>query len=393
MKTTDLFERRVVISGIGQSEVARQLGASAFSLTIDAIIAAVADAGLSMHDIDGFATYPGGGRLPYVPYAAPNMHEIQDALGITTRWRSGQTEGFGMPIWAAAQAVAAGVCRHVVSYRSVKDGTMAKSLGGHRPFASVAEAEGPLAWQLPIGALSILAQMAPIFQRYMYEYGMTREQLGWLAVVQRSHAALYPDAVFKSPLSLDDYLNGRMISSPISLFDCDMPVDVGAAMVVSSREAVADLRAPVGIEAMATASNERSLYLQGDDVLAPAPACAEEMWRRTDLRPVDLDVAQLYDGISFEAIFWLEALGICGRGEAGSFIEGGSRISLGGEIPVNTWGGQLSSGRIHAAYGHFAEAVRQLRGEAGGRQVPDAEVSVVTVGTGYETGCAVLTKS
>ena len=98
------------------------------------------------------------------------------------------------------------------------------------------------------------------------------------------------------------------------------------------------------------------------------PAAA--MWARTDLRPADVDVAQLYDGFTIEVVWWLEALGFCGAGEAGDFVEGGKRIALGGELPLNTWGGQLSGGRLHAAFGHTAEAVRQLRGEAGARQVP-----------------------
>jgi acetyl-CoA acetyltransferase len=115
------------------------------------------------------------------------------------------------------------------------------------------------------------------------------------------------------------------------------------------------------------------------------------MWSRTDLRPADVDVAQLYDGFTIEAVWWLEALGFCQTGEAGQFVEGGSRISMTGELPLNTWGGQLSGGRLHAAFGHTAEAVRQLRGEAGERQVPGAEVAVVTSAGGFEAGAALLT--
>jgi Thiolase C-terminal domain-like len=116
------------------------------------------------------------------------------------------------------------------------------------------------------------------------------------------------------------------------------------------------------------------------------------MWQRTDLRPVDVDVAELYDGFSIEAVWWLEAMGFCGTGEAGGFIDGGKRIALDGELPLNTWGGQLSGGRLHAAFGHTAEAVRQLRGEGGERQVPGAEVVAVTNVGGYEAGAALLTR-
>ena len=119
---------------------------------------------------------------------------------------------------------------------------------------------------------------------------------------------------------------------------------------------------------------------------------AAALWDRTDLRPADVDVAQLYDGFTIEAVWWLEALGFCGTGEAGAFVEGGTRIALDGELPLNTWGGQLSGGRLHAGFGHTTEAVRQLRGEAGERQVVGAEVAAVTNAGGFEAGAALLTR-
>jgi acetyl-CoA acetyltransferase len=119
---------------------------------------------------------------------------------------------------------------------------------------------------------------------------------------------------------------------------------------------------------------------------------AAAMWARTDLRAGDVDVAELYDGFTIEAVWWLEAMGFCGTGEAGAFVDGGTRIALGGELPLNTWGGQLSGGRLHAAFGHTAEAVRQLRGEAGDRQVAGAEVAAVTNVGGFEAGAALLTR-
>lgn len=119
---------------------------------------------------------------------------------------------------------------------------------------------------------------------------------------------------------------------------------------------------------------------------------ASAMWARTDLGPGDVDVAELYDGFTIEAVWWLEALGFCKTGEAGAFVEGGTRIAIGGELPLNTWGGQLSGGRLHAGFGHTAEAVRQLRGEAGDRQVAGAEVAAVTNTGGIEAGAALLTR-
>ena len=169
-----------------------------------------------------------------------------------------------------------------------------------------------------------------------------------------------------------------MISSPICLYDCDVPVDGSTAIVVSAVETVPDLRAPVRIEAMAGVIDGRPSWDQWEDMGRVGYATAAAMWDRTDLRPADVDVAELYDGFTIEAVWWLEAMGFCGHRGGRRLRRGGDRIALGGELPLNTWGGQLSGGRLHAAFGHTAEAVRQLRGEAGDRQVQDAEVAVVT---------------
>jgi acetyl-CoA acetyltransferase len=253
-------------------------------------------------------------------------------------------------------------------------------------------AEGPLAWLLPVGALSPVCQIAPYAARYMHEFGVTREQLAWIPVTQRAHAALNPDAVYREPLTVDDYLASRMISTPICLFDCDVPVDGATAIVVSAAETAPDLRAPVHIEAMAGVVDGRPSWEQWEDMGRVGHATAAAMWNRTDLQPDDVDVAQLYDGFTIEVVWWLEALGFCGTGEAGAFVEGGERLALDGDLPLNTWGGQLSGGRLHAAFGHTAEAVRQLRGEAGDRQVRGVEVAVVSNVGGFEAGAALLTR-
>jgi len=390
--SADLLERRVVISGVGQSAIGRQLDRSGFQLTIDAILAAVQDAGLTVDDIDGLAMFPGGGSANVPGYANGNIYEVQDALRITTTWRQGIVEGMALPFYGPALAVATGQARHAVIWRTVKEGSASRSAGGRPAYGSTKPvAEGPLAWLLPVGMLSPVCQVAPYAARYMHEFGVTREQLAWIPVTQRAHAALNPDAVYRMPLTVDDYLGSRMISSPICLYDCDVPVDGATAIVVSAVETAADLRAPVRIEAMAGVVEGRPSWEQWEDFARVGYGAAAAMWARTDLRPGDVDVAQLYDGFTIEAVWWLEALGFCGTGEAGDFVAGGSRITLGGELPLNTWGGQLSGGRLHAAFGHTAEAVRQLRGEAGPRQVAGAEVAAVTNAGGFEAGAALLT--
>jgi acetyl-CoA acetyltransferase len=390
---TERFERRVVISGIGQSEIGRQVDRSGFQLTLDAIHAAVADAGLTIDDIDGLAMFPGGGVANLPGYANGNLYEIQDTLGITTTWRQGIVEGMALPFYGPAMAVATGQARHAVIWRTVKEGSAARNAGGRPAYGSTKPmAEGPMAWLLPVGMLSPVVQVAPFATRYMHDFGVTREQLGWIPVTQRAHAALNPDAVYQKPLTIDEYLESRMISTPICLYDCDVPADGATAIVVSSIDTTPDLRAPVRIEAMAGVVEGRPSWEQWEDFDRVGHGAAEAMWARTDLRPSDVDAAQLYDGFTIEAVWWLEAMGFCGLGEAGSFVEGGSRISLGGELPLNTWGGQLSGGRLHAAFGHTAEAVRQLRGECGARQVEGAEVVAVTNVGGFEAGASLLTR-
>ncbi|NKQ54451.1 thiolase family protein [Amycolatopsis sp. K13G38] len=390
---TETFERRAVISGIGQSEIGRRVHRSGFQLTLDAILAAVADAGLTMDDIDGLAMFPGGGVANLPGYANGNLYEIQDALRITTTWRQGLVEGMSLPFYGPAQAVATGQARHVVIWRTVKEGSAARNAGGRPAYGSAKPAaDGPLAWLLPVGMLSPVCQVAPYAARYLHEFGVTREQLAWIPVTQRAHASLNPDAVYRTPLTVEDYLDARMISTPMCLYDCDVPADGATAIVVSAAEAARDLRAPVRIEAMAGVVEGRPSWEQWEDMTRVGHGAARAMWARTDLTPSDVDVAELYDGFMIEAVWWLEAMGFCGPGEAGAFVEGGKRIALDGELPLNTWGGQLSGGRLHAAFGHTAEAVRQLRGEADARQVTGAEVAAVTNAGGFEAGAALLTR-
>jgi acetyl-CoA acetyltransferase len=191
---------------------------------------------------------------------------------------------------------------------------------------------------------------------------------------------------------VETYMSSPMISSPICLYDCDVPVDVSSAFVVSAIDTAPDLRAPVRINAVSTAMRGRPHYTEWEDMTTMVShELVKQLWTRTELTVDDIDTAQLYDGFSIITLLWLEALGVCGRGEAGAFIEGGERISLGGQLPINTWGGQMSAGRLHG-FGYPAEAMRQLRGEATGRQVLDAEVALAGVGAAHWGGAMLLTR-
>jgi len=193
-------------------------------------------------------------------------------------------------------------------------------------------------------------------------------------------------------MTLDDYLGIRMISYPFCLYDCDVPVDGSTAMIVSAVDAAADCRkTPLRVEAVGSALRGRPSWDQWDDLTTMALRDAGAMlWERTDLKPKDVHVAELYDGFSFIAMAWLEALGFCGKGESGAFVEDGRAIALDGTIPLNTHGGQLSAGRLHG-FGFLHEAAVQLWGEGGERQVAgDPSVAVAAAGGGPLGGCLLL---
>jgi acetyl-CoA acetyltransferase len=228
----------------------------------------------------------------------------------------------------------------------------------------------------------------------MCVYGTTKQQLGWLAINSRRNAAHNPRAVYREPMTMDDYLGARMISTPFGLYDCDVPVDGSIAFVVSAAEhASACPQPPVRIEAFGGAPGSGGWIARPDYPRMASTEAAAAMWSRTALRPGDVDIAELYDGFTFLTFAWLEALGLCGEGEAGSFVEGATRIALDGELPLNTYGGQLSAGRMHG-YWVVHEACLQLRGEAGERQVTrrQPEVAVATNGGGPIAGCLLLTR-
>jgi acetyl-CoA acetyltransferase len=388
-------ERRAVISGIGQSDVGRRLGRDGLDLTIDAALAAIADAGLTVGDIDGLATYPGS-VSGFPGFSGPGSPAVQDALRLSLNWHSGGVEGPAQlqAVVNAVMAVSMGLARHVLVYRTVTEST-AQGTGRRQGIGlDMGEAVGAQQWAIPFRAYSAANWLAMYAQRHFHQFGTTSQQMAQIALNGRRHAALNPKAVFREPMTLEDYLSSRMVSSPFRLYDCDVPVDGSTALVVSVVEHAAAVDHPVAqVEALGTALRGRPSWEQWEDLSTmPARTSAEHMWSRTDLRPSDVDIAELYDGFSWLTMSWLEALGFCGHGESGPFIEDGTRIGLDGELPLNTHGGQLSAGRLHG-YGYLHEAVLQLRGEAGRRQVAGTpEVAVVSNGGGPVSGCMLLTR-
>jgi acetyl-CoA acetyltransferase len=390
----DIPERGAVISGIGISRIGRRTGIDDLELTVESARAAIADAGLTSNDIDGMTTL---GETP--------LGRAAKALDITPTYRGGgfDTGGLLSPVMSAFLAVAEGRARHVLVYRTVMmmGGEYIPDEGKKGEASGEDEDEG-------VGLRAAMFDMEPLLaahafsavnwlgmhcQRHMHLYGTTKEQLGWLAVNSRRNAALNPLAVYRDPISMDDYLASRVISTPLGLYDCDVPVDGSIAVVVSPAAYGADSpHSPIKVQAMGGAPPTGGWVYRADYPKMASVDAAAEMWSRTDLKPADLNVAELYDGFTYLTFAWLEALGICGDGEAGPFVEGAARIALDGQIPLNTYGGQLSAGRMHG-YWVLHEACVQLRGDAGERQVtPTPEVAVVSVGGGPIAGCILLTR-
>ncbi len=398
------LERRAIISGIGQSEVGRRLGRSEIDLTIEAGLRAIEDAGLTRDDIDGLSTYPGMGTGT-AGFAGPTSPEVQDAMGLSLNWHDGGGEGAGQmrAVISASLAVAAGLAKHVLVYRTVTEGTAQgtggrQGIGGGGGGSGVPRFGGFMQWSLPFGAVSAANWLAMVATRRMHEFGLTREQLGAIPINNRANAGLNPKAIYRDPMTMDDYLAARMITSPLCLYDCDAPCDGSTVVIVSHRDYAPDLDHPaVHINAVGTALRGRPSWDQFDDMTTMAARDAgASMWERTELTPADVDTAQLYDGFSILAITWIEALGFCGRGESGPFVEGGANIARDGLLPLNTAGGQLSGGRLHG-FGLIHEACVQLRGEGGERQVVrpggrNVEVAAVANGGGPIAGTMLLTR-
>ncbi|MEV6508786.1 OB-fold domain-containing protein [Streptomyces sp. NPDC051642] len=380
MVTTEKFEDKVAITGIGMSEIGRRLLVPPVSLTVQACERAIADAGLTADDIDGLATYPGAGAA-YGGFGEGGVTALESALGLEPTWYNGGSETFGPcgSLISAMLAVAGGLARHVLCFRTVWEASYGDLVRrGRIAQAPSRQLDG---WMKPFGAISAAHTLAQNAQRHFHRYGTTRETLGWIALNQRANAALNPTAVYRDPMTMEDYLNARPITTPFGLYDCDVPCDGAVAVIVSAVDAARDLaQPPVYVEAVGTQILERLEWDQSTLTHEPQVlGQSAHLWSRTALRPEDVDVAELYDGFTFNCLSWLEGLGFCGIGEAKDFLDGGKNIARDGVLPLNTHGGQLSHGRTHGM-GLVHEAITQLRGAAGARQIPGARVAVASSG-------------
>jgi acetyl-CoA acetyltransferase len=368
-----MTNRKVAVAGVALSDVGTTPGATPYSLIAQASRRALADSGLRPEDIDGLCS-TSTGVLPPI--------DVAEYLGLHPRWAD--STAVGGSTWEvmaahAADAIALGHADVVL----LTYGSTARSdlKAGLRTASLDWGARGPQQWEAPYGH-TLISKYAMAARRHMREFGTTIEQLAEVAVSARFNARDNPEASQREPITIDDVLSGRMIADPFTKLHCCLRSDGGAAVILVAEDRVPDLaHRPVWVLGSGQGLSHISTSQWADMTSGPAAVSGPLAFERAGVRPQDVDVAEIYDAFTYMLLATLEDLGFCERGEAGPFVESGS-LRLGGSLPTNTDGGGLSA--VHPGQrGLFllVEATRQLRGECGPRQVPDAELACVS-GTG-----------
>ncbi len=338
------------------------------------ILAALADAGLSLRDVDGLCTCTGGTLMHSV--------ELAEYLGITPRFTDAtQTGGasYGLYVEHAAAAIAAGLAETVVIvYASTPRAARKRGEKGLGVFATPERLE----WETPYGVMLPISAYALAANRHMASFGTTAEQLAQIAVDTRTWASRNPRAHLRDPITVDDVLASGYLAEPMHKLECCLVTDGAGAIVVTSAERARDLaRPPVHVLGAASAGSHAMISQMPDLTVTPGAISGPAAFATAGLRPSDVDVVQLYDSFTITVLLALEDLGFCKKGEGGAFVAGGA-LAPGGELPGQTTGGGLAYTHP-GAFGAFllVEATRQLRGECGDRQVPGANVALAH-GTG-----------
>jgi len=368
------MSRRVAIAGVGLGgHNGKADGLTPYALAAESSRLALAEAGLSPGDIDGLGS-TGLGTLQPV--------DMAEYLGLRPRWvDSTAVGGAAWEVMAAHAADAISEGRADVILLTYGSTARSDLRAGLRTANLDWGSRGPQQWESPYG-ITLISKYAMAARRHMHDYGTTLEQLAEIAVSARYNAGFNPDAQARDPITVEDVLASRMIADPFSALQCCLRSDGAAAAVLVAEDRVADLPyKPVWILGSGEHVSHVSMGQWEDFTTGPAAISGKLAFERAGVSPADIDVCELYDAFTYMLLITLEDLGFCAKGEAGAFVEDG-RLRLGGELPTNTDGGGLSS--CHPGQrGLFliVEAVRQLRGEAEGRQVPDAELACVN-GTG-----------
>ena len=382
------------VAGIGTTDYSRDSGRSDLTLATQAVLTALADAGLAASDVDGIVRCD----MDLVSH-----NDLAEALGIRDLSYWGECGPGGVaPCALVGQAVGAilsGQASTVVVFRSL-NGRSGRRYGAAPPATGQPVVGGNVSYDeffLPYGLLTAGQMFALMAQRHMIEYGSTPEQLGAIAIACRDRALANPAAqMFGRSLTMDDYLSARMISSPLRLYDFCLESDGAAALVVTTASRARDCRnGAVLIHAVAQGSVPGTqpgtmfpVLMRESITSLSSRAVADRLWARSGMGPADVDVAQLYDCFTITLLLQLEDYGFAKRGEGGAFAADGG-IGLDGPLPCNTSGGHLSEGYIHGM-NHIVEAVRQVRGTSTA-QVRGAEVSLVTSAPPPASSALILT--
>lgn len=381
--------RKVAVVGVSLSDCGRVDDATPYALHAQAARRALADSGLDRSAVDGLAS-AGLGTLAPV--------EVAEYLGLRPTWAD--STSVGGSTWEvmaahAADAIAAG---HANAVLLVYGSTARADIRAGRRTSNLSfGARGPSQFEVPYGH-TLVAKYAMAARRHMHQYGTTLEQLADVAVQARANAAHNPDAMFRTPITVDEVLDGPVIADPFTKLHCCIRSDGGCAVLLAGEEYVADTaKPPVWVLGAGTAVSHTTMSEWDDFTVSPAAASGRQAFELAGVGPSDIDVAELYDAFTYMTLVTLEDLGFCAKGEGGAFV-GEGRLTLDGELPTNTDGGGLSA--CHPGMrGLFllVEAVRQLRGEAGERQVrkaggrlPELAVASGTGGWFCSSGTVVL---
>jgi acetyl-CoA acetyltransferase len=371
------------IVGVGHSKVYRHDDVSLGALSVDACRRAIADAGLTPADIDGIVGDPmqpfdGAGNIDGRNLVTPGF--LINALGLDVCWYEAVAGSTSRAIIEGVNAVASGDCKAVVAYRALHNPP------GRYGVASPPAIGGPLQFNAPYGVFAP-GMFSHLWTRYMHDYGTTRQQMAPFIVNNRKNALLWEHGYWyqhrPEPLTEDDYLSARMISSPIGMLDCDIPVQGCGAFVITSADRARDLpHKPAYVRGWAVPGQvlPGGGYMTELDILRDqATVFGRHLLENSGVAISDVDIVNVYDGFSIFVPLWLETLGFCGEGEAFGFMTP-ERISLDGDLPLNTSSGNLGAGRMHGVP-HFMDSVLQIQGRSGPRQVrKKVDIALVTAG-------------
>lgn len=379
------FLGKTAIAGVGYTNFSRQSGKSVLALASEACANAVSDAGLELKDVDGVVSYSVLGD-------SASSESVATALGLPEQNYilnlniGGQAPAYSVML--AAMAIEAGLAENILVFRAL-NGRSGKRIGGMQVAGAAAQ------FRDPIGYIGQPAYSAMWARRYMIETGATIEDLAAVPIAQRQYAMMNDRAIIQKPLTFEDYLESPMIADPFRKADCTSEVDGACAVLVTSLKTARQLNnTPVVIEGAAYIRGTRSgldmsEHLLWDDISRNYTSLlSNKLWESAGIGPSEVDFAELYDCYSSAVLLALEGLGFTGRGEAGAFVRSGE-TGLHGRLPVNTHGGLLCEGYVHGM-NTLTEAVLQIQGRGGVRQVPKGNIGVVTSGNQVDGSALIL---